>query len=81
MNFHGETVAELKEAFQGAVDGYVAACEKSGKTPQKPYSGQIMVRVAPEVHASVAMAAELAGTSLNKWTEEALRKAAAEAQR
>jgi predicted HicB family RNase H-like nuclease len=38
-----------------------------------------MVRVAPEVHASAALAAQLAGKSLAKWTEEKLR-AAAEAE-
>lgn len=79
VNFHGETVAALRAAFHEAVDGYLAVCAQAGKAPQKPYSGQLMVRIAPEVHADVARAAELAGTSLNRWTEEALRKAAAEA--
>ena len=45
-----------------------------GKSPQKPYSGQIMVRVDPAVHARAAMAAELSGKSLAKWTEERLRE-------
>jgi predicted HicB family RNase H-like nuclease len=36
-----------------------------------------MVRVDPQVHASAALAAELAGKSLAKWTEETLRKATA----
>ena len=76
IGFHGETVEELRSAFREAVDDYIETCAKIGKTPQKPYSGQIMVRVDPQVHANAAMAAELSGKSLNKWTEEKLREAA-----
>jgi predicted HicB family RNase H-like nuclease len=47
--------------------------------PQKPYSGRIMVRVDPKVHQNAALAAQLAGKSLNPWTEDALRSAAAHA--
>lgn len=31
VNFHGETVAELRAAFVEAVDGYIAVCERVGK--------------------------------------------------
>jgi len=47
-----------------------------GKDPQKAYSGKMMFRVDPEVHHKAALAAELAGKSLNQWAEEALEKAA-----
>ena len=56
------------------MDDYAATCAKIGKAPQRPYSGQIMVRVDPEVHARAALAAELAGKSLAKWAEERLRE-------
>ena len=78
VGFHADTVSELKAAFREAVDDYVETCAKIGKAPQKPYSGQIMVRVDPEVHAKAALAAELSGKSLAKWTEEKLREAATE---
>jgi len=35
-----------------------------------------MIRVAPETHANAALAAQLAGKSLNQWGEEALRRQA-----
>lgn len=41
-----------------------------------PYSGKIMMRISPDVHARAAKAAELSGKSLNQWAEEALDKAA-----
>ena len=76
VGFHADTVSDLRAAFHEAVDDYVAVCAKIGKKPQKPYSGQIMVRVDPKVHADAAFAAELSGKSLAKWTEEKLREAA-----
>ena len=77
VGFHGQTVDELRAAFREAVDDYIDTCAKIGKSPQRPYSGQIMVRVDPQVHAAAALAAELSGKSLAKWTEEKLRDAAA----
>jgi predicted HicB family RNase H-like nuclease len=76
IGFHADTVADLKAAFHAAVDDYIASCAKLGRPAQRPYSGQIMVRVDPQVHANVAIAAELRGTSINKWAEEKLREAA-----
>jgi predicted HicB family RNase H-like nuclease len=35
-----------------------------------------MVRIDPQVHANVAIAAELPRASINKWAEEKLREAA-----
>jgi len=76
VGFHAETVEGLKAAFHEAVDDYIDACARVGKPAERPYSGKLMVRVAPEVHAQVALAAQLAGQSLNRWTEGVLRQAA-----
>ena len=76
VGFHADTVADLKAAFREAVDDYLAACASIGKNPQKPYSGNLMLRVGPEIHARAARAAELSGMSLNQWSEEALSRAA-----
>jgi predicted HicB family RNase H-like nuclease len=76
IGFHAESVAGIKAAFQEAVDDYLAACLRAGKPPDKPYSGKIMFRIAPEIHARAAIAAQLAGKSLNQWGEEALAEKA-----
>ena len=75
VGFHADTVADLKEAFYEAVDDYLETCAKMGKTPQKPYSGKMMLRVSPDIHRKAAIAAELAGKSLNQWSEEIIEKA------
>lgn len=76
VGFHGDSVAELKTAFHEAVDDYIEACARIGKDPQKPYSGKVMFRVDPEIHRAAAIAADLAGKSLNQWAEEVLSRAA-----
>ena len=75
IGFHGNSVAELHTAFKEAVDDYLKTCKKAGKPPQKPYSGHIMLRVPPEIHAKVAITAESQGKSLNSWVTELLNKA------
>lgn len=75
IGFHAETVKELRAAFEEAVDDYLATCEKLGRAPQKPYSGKLMLRVPPEVHARAAMMAQAHGMSLNQWASDVLAHA------
>ncbi|MDE0692113.1 MAG: type II toxin-antitoxin system HicB family antitoxin [Gammaproteobacteria bacterium] len=78
VGFHAESIAGLGAAFHEAVDDYVETCAKIGKDPDRPYSGQIVLRINPDVHREAAIAAELAGQDLSEWTEEALRRSAAQ---
>jgi len=75
VGFHAENVVDLKAAFHEAVEDYIEMCAKVGKEPQKPYSGNLMLRISPGTHRNAAKAAELAGLSLNAWTEQTLAKA------
>jgi predicted HicB family RNase H-like nuclease len=75
IGFHGESVAELRAAFREAVDDYLRTCERLGRPPQKPYSGKLMLRIPPEVHARAAMMAEAQGKSLNQWAADVLEDA------
>jgi predicted HicB family RNase H-like nuclease len=76
ITYEGNSVKEIKIAFKDSVDNYLALCKQTGKEPNKPYSGKMMFRVDPQVHAKAAMAAQLKGISLNQWAEEVLREAA-----
>lgn len=75
VGFHGETVAELREAFQEAVDDYIETCAQLGRSPQKPYSGKLMLRIDPALHARAAGLAEAQGRSLNAWAQDVFQKA------
>lgn len=74
VGFHGESVSELRAAFFEAVDDYLDTCERLGKAPNRPYSGQFRLRLPPELHARAAMAAETKGKSLNAWVAEMIER-------
>ncbi|MFC5473384.1 type II toxin-antitoxin system HicB family antitoxin [Paraherbaspirillum soli] len=76
ISFHGETVTELTTDFHQAVDHYLADCKATGRQPEKPASGKLMLRIPPEVHAASAIAAQASGKSLNQWAAEVLKQAA-----
>jgi predicted HicB family RNase H-like nuclease len=75
IGFHGDSVAELRRAFEEAVDFYLASCAERNEKPQRPYSGKLLLRIAPEIHAHAAMMAEAHGKSLNQWAGEVLANA------
>jgi len=76
VGFHADSVSELKQAFHESVEDYLHTCEVANKTPQKPYSGKLMLRLPPEIHAAVATAAQLSGKSINQWASETLGREA-----
>ncbi|MFA7496952.1 MAG: type II toxin-antitoxin system HicB family antitoxin [Acidithiobacillus sp.] len=76
ISFHGETVTELRAQFIAAVDDYLEDCAAQGIPPEKPASGNLMLRVPPEVHGAVLVAAQASGKSINQWAAEVLKNAA-----
>ena len=75
VSFHADNVAEFRKAFEESVDDYLDACEKLGQAPDKPASGKMMLRVAPQLHGAALTAAKLAGKSLNQWAADVFTKA------
>jgi predicted HicB family RNase H-like nuclease len=77
ITFQGQSVAELKTAFQESIDDYLAFCKQRGEEPNKPFSGQFVTRIPPELHRQVNLAASISGKSLNAWVAEQLQAAVA----
>jgi predicted HicB family RNase H-like nuclease len=75
ITFEGETVEELRQAFQDSVDDYLEYCAERGENPEKSYSGKFVVRVNPELHKRVALEARKRGVSINSLVGEAISKA------
>ena len=75
VGFHGSSVDELEAGFHEAVDDYLAHCAKLGLPVNKPFSGRMLLRVPPEVHAQASVAAKVAGLSLNQWAANVLEHA------
>jgi len=76
ITFEGETVKQLTEDFHNAIDHYLVDCKQEGRTPGKPYSGRLTLRLPPSIHAKIAAAATHTGKSLNKWVTDTLDQAA-----
>lgn len=73
ITFQGTSVAELEQAFRASVDDYVSWCEEEGIPPEKPYSGKFNLRLSPELHREIAIAAKRLGTSINALVERAIQ--------
>lgn len=75
ITFQGESVGELTQAFRDSVDDYLDFCKVRGDAPDKPFSGQFVTRIPPELHRQVNVAAAVSGKSLNGWVAEQLQLA------
>ncbi len=75
LTFEGTSLAELKEAFAETILDYEEWCRERGKEPERPYSGNLTLRMPPELHRRVAEAAARSGKSLNGFIKEALEHA------
>jgi predicted HicB family RNase H-like nuclease len=74
VNFEGESVKELTDAFHEAVDDYIEYCKEEGIEAHKSYSGSLNIRISPETHSCVAALAKQAGVSINAFIKSALEQ-------
>ena len=75
VTFEASDVESLEREFHLSVDEYLEFCRERGAEPEKPYSGNYLVRMGPELHKSVASAAGRNGMSLNAWMVAAIEHA------
>jgi predicted HicB family RNase H-like nuclease len=67
-----DSASTAQAAFAELVEDYLGTCVELGKQPCKPFKGSFNVRVIPELHRQVAMAAAEVGESMNAWISNAL---------
>jgi predicted HicB family RNase H-like nuclease len=71
-----EAINELKEAWEGVKQSYIARNEHVPIAPsRKNYSGQFNVRLDKRLHKALAIEASKAGTSLNALVAQKLSQA------
>ncbi|MDZ4183376.1 MAG: type II toxin-antitoxin system HicB family antitoxin [Desulfuromonadales bacterium] len=61
-----------KQSFRESVDDYLDFCIQLGQTPEKPFTGKFMLRLTPDLHRKVYVAAKQSGESINSWLNEQL---------
>jgi len=72
VNFEGESVQELTEAFHNAVEDYIKYCETENLPLRKSFTGNLNIRIKPETHSLLALAAKKSGTTLNALISKSL---------
>ena len=65
ISYHGETISELKQAFEEAVDDYLADCADLGKDPNLPFKGSLNVRIGEDRHKALAIKSKELNKSIN----------------
>ena len=75
ITFQGESVGELKKAFEDSVEDYLAFCAERGEEPDKPFTGRFTIRLSPDQHKNVVLAAEKSGKDIDLWVTDVLTQA------
>lgn len=79
VNFEGESVKELKNAFIEAVEDYIEMCNELGKDPMKTFKGSFNIRISQNTHRKAYFKATKEGLSLNQFVQKAIDREIAEA--
>jgi len=74
VSFEGQSVTELKNAFEESVDDYISLCKENGKDLEKSYKGSFNVRISSEVHKKAKRLAIMKGISLNQLIQKAVEE-------
>jgi predicted HicB family RNase H-like nuclease len=75
ITFRGTTPEEIKKEFETSIGGYLDWCKELGQEPEKPFSGNIHLRLQPDLHAKLVADAKYQGISLNQYINQTLRQA------
>lgn len=80
ITLEGRSVDEIRQAFQDSIEDYLELCRERGEEPDPPYSGELVLRLDPELYRRLSELAGASGKPLDAWiTERLQREALAEA--
>ena len=71
-DFYGKTAIELRAEFKKSLAVFLEVCQEKGIEPRRSYSGKFNLRIPPELHERLAIAAQAEGKSINTLAQEAL---------
>ena len=73
-DFYGKSPKELRTEFKKSLEVFLEACKEKGIEPRRHFSGKFNLRIPPELHEQLAIAAQAEGKSINTLAQEALRE-------
>ncbi len=74
ITFQADSAKKAIAEFHASVDDYLDFCAERGESPEKPLSGQFLVRATPDLHRRVHIAATASGMSVNAWLTRTLEE-------
>lgn len=74
ITFQGDSVKEIRQAFEEAVDAYLDSCAEKNEEPEKPSDSRAVVHVSPALHSVLALVARHEKKSVNSWLAEVCKK-------
>ena len=77
--FDATDVGGIRREFRRSVDEYLASCEEDGVEPRRPFSGNLNLRLGPDLHQRATLSARASGISLSAWIRQAVEEKAAAA--
>jgi hypothetical protein len=77
INFAAVEGGRSVNSYQVIRDRLSRLLQATGEEPNKPFSGQFVTRIPPELQREVNLAASISGKSLNAWVAEQLQAAVA----
>ena len=60
--------------FKKSLEVFLQVCTEKGIEPRRHFSGKFNLRITPELHEQLAIAAQAEGKSINTLAQEALRE-------
>lgn len=73
-DFYGKNPKELRAEFKKSLLVFLEVCREKGIEPRRNYSGKFNLRIPPELHEQLAIAAQAEGKSINALAQEALQQ-------
>ena len=71
-DFYGKNPKKLRSEFKKSLQVFLAVRKEKGIEPRRSFSGKFNLRISPELHERLAIAAEAEGKSINTLAQEAL---------
>jgi len=73
-DFYGKSPSELRREFKKSLKTFLEACEETGISPKKEYSGKFNLRIPSKLHSEIAAIATAEDKSINQWVADTLNR-------
>ena len=74
ITFEADSPKTITKAFRDSVDDYLDFCRDKGKSPDKPYSGKLVLRMPVEIHRKLDEVSRAQHASINSLAVTLIEK-------